>query len=111
MANDLDILTDFIALPNQAIDGNCFTFTNKHVLFSAPWKLHEELLFVIHGSLHVGFFDTTNNLLTETFANAGTVSLQTTLFATDIDDTILVKTFRIDDATIQALKASFAPKA
>ncbi|KAM7270477.1 hypothetical protein ACFE04_029691 [Oxalis oulophora] len=44
-------------------------------------------------------------------ANAGTVSLQTTLFASDINDTILAITFRIDDATIQALKASFAPKA
>ncbi|KAM7273073.1 hypothetical protein ACFE04_027737 [Oxalis oulophora] len=44
-------------------------------------------------------------------ANAGTVSLPTTLFATDIDDTILAKAFKTDVATIQALKAGFAPKA
>jgi quercetin dioxygenase-like cupin family protein len=102
-----------------------------------------ELLFVIQGSLQVGFVDTTNKLFTQTLqlgdifvfpkglvhfqfnndahqpamavsafgsANAGTVSLPTTLFGTGIDDTILAKGFKTDVATIQALKAGLAPK-
>lgn len=40
-------------------------------------------------------------------ANAGTVSLPKTLFATNIDDTILAKSFKTDVATIQALKSGF----
>ncbi|KAJ6368994.1 hypothetical protein OIU78_001379 [Salix suchowensis] len=43
-------------------------------------------------------------------AGAGTVSLPTTLFSTSIDDNILAKPFKIDVATIQALKAGPAPK-
>ncbi|KAJ6765701.1 GERMIN-LIKE PROTEIN SUBFAMILY 3 MEMBER 3 [Salix purpurea] len=43
-------------------------------------------------------------------AGAGTVSLPTTLFTTSIDDNILAKPFKIDVATIQALKAGPAPK-
>ncbi|TXG51060.1 hypothetical protein EZV62_023584 [Acer yangbiense] len=41
-------------------------------------------------------------------ANAGTVSLPITLFATSIDDMILAKAFKTDVATIQALKANEA---
>ncbi|MBA0601553.1 hypothetical protein Gorai_004727 [Gossypium raimondii] len=41
-------------------------------------------------------------------ANAGTVSLPKTLFATNIDDTILAKSFKTDVSTIQALKAGLA---
>ncbi|KAH7541759.1 germin-like protein 9-3 [Ziziphus jujuba] len=43
-------------------------------------------------------------------ANAGTVSLPTTLFATGIDDQVLAISFKIDVATIQKLKAGLAPK-
>ncbi|KAG6751141.1 hypothetical protein POTOM_045659 [Populus tomentosa] len=44
-------------------------------------------------------------------ASAGTVSHPTTgLFATSIDDNILVLAFKTDVATIQALKAGLAPK-
>ncbi|XP_022753756.1 germin-like protein 9-3 [Durio zibethinus] len=43
-------------------------------------------------------------------ANAGTVSLPKTLFATDIDDTILAKSFKTDVVTIQALKAGLTSK-
>ncbi|XVF46935.1 hypothetical protein PTKIN_Ptkin03bG0068300 [Pterospermum kingtungense] len=43
-------------------------------------------------------------------ANAGTVSAPKTLFATNIDDTILAKSFRTDVATIQALKSGLASK-
>ncbi|KAM7269376.1 hypothetical protein ACFE04_024873 [Oxalis oulophora] len=103
-----------------------------------------ELLFVIQGSLNVGFIDTTNKLFTQTLqlgdifvfpkglvhfqfnsdsqdpavavsafgsCNAGTVSIPNNLFGTDIDDTILAKSFKTDVDTIKALKAGFAPKA
>ncbi|KAK6776527.1 hypothetical protein RDI58_027528 [Solanum bulbocastanum] len=101
-----------------------------------------ELLFVIEGSLEVGFVDTTNKLYTQTLqvgdlfvfpkglvhyqynsnsnelatavsgfgsANAGTVSLPTTLFATGIDDQILAKSFKSDIATIHKIKAGLSP--
>ncbi|XP_004251388.1 germin-like protein 9-3 [Solanum lycopersicum] len=101
-----------------------------------------ELLFVVEGSLEVGFVDTTNKLYTQTLqvgdlfvfpkglvhyqynsnrnelatavsgfgsANAGTVSLPTTLFATGIDDQILAKSFKTDIATIQKIKAGLSP--
>ncbi|XP_016679355.2 germin-like protein 9-3 [Gossypium hirsutum] len=100
-----------------------------------------ELLFLVDGSLEVGFVDTTNKLFTQSLqagdmfifpkglvhyqynadpnnpaiaissfgsANAGTVSLPKTLFATNIDDTILAKSFKTDVSTIQALKAGLA---
>ncbi|CAN1171312.1 Germin-like protein 9-3 [Linum perenne] len=101
-----------------------------------------ELLFVLDGSLQVGFVDTTNKLFTQTLqtgdmfvfpkglvhfqynawnstaialsafgsASAGTVSLPTTLFATNIDDTVLAKSFKTDVSVIQALKAGLAVK-
>ncbi|XWS28552.1 hypothetical protein CRYUN_Cryun25bG0079900 [Craigia yunnanensis] len=43
-------------------------------------------------------------------ANAGTVSLPKTLFATNIDDDILAKSFKTDVATVQALKSGLASK-
>ncbi|KDP34423.1 hypothetical protein JCGZ_12704 [Jatropha curcas] len=102
-----------------------------------------ELLFLLDGSLQVGFIDTTNKLYTQTLqvgdlfvfpkglvhfqynadatkpafavsafgsANAGTVSLPSTLFATGIDDNVLAVSFKTDVATIQALKAGLVPK-
>lgn len=103
-----------------------------------------ELLFLLDGSLEVGFVDTTNKLFTQTLqagdlfvfpkglvhfqynadaknsaiavsafgsANAGTVSLPTTLFTTGVDDVILAKSFKTDVGTIQKIKAGLAPKA
>ena len=43
-------------------------------------------------------------------ANAGTVSLPKTLFATNIDDDILAKSFKTDVVTVQALKSGLASK-
>ena len=43
-------------------------------------------------------------------ANAGTVSLPNTLFATGIDDNVLAKSFKTNIATIKALKAGLAPQ-
>ncbi|KAG6758629.1 hypothetical protein POTOM_038988 [Populus tomentosa] len=44
-------------------------------------------------------------------ANAGTVSVPTTVFATGIDDNILARALKTDVATIQKLKAGLAVKA
>ncbi|OMO80584.1 Germin [Corchorus capsularis] len=44
-------------------------------------------------------------------ANAGTVSLPSTLFATGIDDDVLAKGFKTDAATIDRLKAGLGSKA
>ncbi|KAJ9177913.1 hypothetical protein P3X46_009841 [Hevea brasiliensis] len=44
-------------------------------------------------------------------ANAGTVSVPATVFATGIDDAILAKSFKTDVATIQKIKAGLATKA
>ncbi|KAK9283115.1 hypothetical protein L1049_011346 [Liquidambar formosana] len=101
-----------------------------------------ELLFVVDGSLEVGFIDTTNKLYTQTLqighmfvfpkglvhyqysadqpatapsafgsADAGTVSVPSTVFATGIDDSILTKSFKTDAATIEKIKAGLAAKA
>ncbi|CAN1171320.1 Germin-like protein 9-3 [Linum perenne] len=43
-------------------------------------------------------------------ANAGTVSLPPTLFASGIDDDVLVKGFKSDVETIQSLKAGLSAK-
>ncbi|PRQ32477.1 putative germin [Rosa chinensis] len=43
-------------------------------------------------------------------ASAGTVSIPTTLFATNIDDNVLALSFKTDVATIQKLTAGLAPK-
>ncbi|KAF2321607.1 hypothetical protein GH714_000624 [Hevea brasiliensis] len=71
-----------------------------------------ELLFLVYGSLQVGFIDTTNKLFAQTLqtafgsANAGTISVPNTIFTTGIDDNILAKSFKTDVATIQAIKGS-----
>ncbi|XP_024200556.2 putative germin-like protein 9-2 [Rosa chinensis] len=102
-----------------------------------------ELLFLVDGTLEVGFVDTKNNLFTQTLqvgdlfvfpkglvhyqynadsqnsataisafgsASAGTVSISSTLFATNIDDNALALSFKTDIATIQQLKAGLSPK-
>lgn len=44
-------------------------------------------------------------------ANAGLVSVPNTVFTTGIDNGILAKSFKTDIATIQKIKAGFAPEA
>ncbi|CAN1171313.1 Germin-like protein 9-3 [Linum perenne] len=85
-----------------------------------------ELLFVLDGSLQTGdmfvfpkglvhfqynaWNSTAIALSAFGSASAGTVSLPTTLFATNIDDTVLAKSFKTDVSVIQALKAGLAVK-
>ncbi|CAK9158654.1 unnamed protein product [Ilex paraguariensis] len=44
-------------------------------------------------------------------ANAGTVSIPSSLFTNGIDDNVLAKSFKTEVATIQTLKAVLAPQA
>jgi quercetin dioxygenase-like cupin family protein len=99
-----------------------------------------ELLFLVYGSLEVGFVDTKNVLYTQSLqvgdmfifpkglvhhqynptqksaiaissfgsANAGTVSVPLSVFATGIDDGILAKAFKTDVSTIQKIKSGFS---
>ena len=131
-----------------ALSGKSVSFAVLQFLAGTPNPPHThprtfELLFLVQGTLQVGFVDTTNKLFTQTLqtgdifvfpkglvhfqynadpqvpalaisafgsANARTVSIPNTLFTTGIDNNVLVKSFKTDVATIQALKAGLAPK-
>ncbi|KAK9938984.1 hypothetical protein M0R45_015694 [Rubus argutus] len=153
---DPDILTDFVAPPNgtatmaefPALNGQSVSYAVLEFPSGTTNPPHThprsaELLFLVGGTLEVGFVDTKNNLFTQTLkagdlfvfpkglvhfqynpdsqnpalaissfgsASAGTVSIPTTLFATNIDDNVLALSFKTDVPTIQKLKAGFAPK-
>ncbi|XP_041021337.1 germin-like protein 9-3 [Juglans microcarpa x Juglans regia] len=136
-------LVEFPALNGQSVSYAVLQFPAGT---TNPPHIHPrsaELLFLVDGTLQVGFVDTTNKLFNQTLqtgdifvfpkglvhfqynadanksavaisafgsANAGTVSIPTTLFTTGIDDTILAKSFKTSLATIQALKAGLTPK-
>ncbi|KAL5583136.1 hypothetical protein UlMin_015578 [Ulmus minor] len=136
-------LAEFPALNGQSVSYAVLQFP---AMTTNPPHTHPrsaELLFLLDGSLQVGFVDTTNTLFTQTLqtgdlfvfpkglvhfqynadaknpalaisafgsANAGTVSLPNTLFATGIDDNVLAISLKTDVATIQALKAGLTPK-
>ncbi|KAF5466925.1 hypothetical protein F2P56_016806 [Juglans regia] len=136
-------LVEFPALNGQSVSYAVLQFPAGT---TNPPHIHPrsaELLFLLDGTLQVGFVDTTNKLFNQTLqtgdifvfpkglvhfqynadanksaiaisafgsANAGTVSIPTTLFTTGIDDTILAKSFKTNVATIQALKAGLTPK-
>ncbi|RVW60451.1 Germin-like protein 9-3 [Vitis vinifera] len=136
-------LAEFPALNGQSVSTAVLEFPADSVNPPHTHPRSAELLFLLDGSLQVGFVDTTNKLFTQTLqagdmfvfpkglvhfqynvdaknsavavsafgsANAGTVSLPNTVFATGIDDNILAKSFKTDVATIQAIKAGLAPK-
>ncbi|KAH0746741.1 hypothetical protein KY285_008398 [Solanum tuberosum] len=133
---------EFPVLDGQSVSLAVLQFPRRSVNLPHTHPHAAELLFVVEGSLEVGFVDTTNKLYTQTLqvgdlfvfpkglvhyqynsnrnelatavsgfgsANAGTVSLPTTLFATGIDDQILAKSFKSDIATIQKIKAGLSP--
>ncbi|KAH0715484.1 hypothetical protein KY284_008389 [Solanum tuberosum] len=134
--------TEFPVLDGQSVSLAVLQFPRGSVNLPHTHPRAAELLFVVEGTLEVGFVDTTNKLYTQTLkvgdlfvfpkglmhyqynsnrnelatavsgfgsANAGTVSLPTTLFATGIDDQILAKSFKSDIATIQKIKAGLSP--
>ncbi|KAL5765465.1 hypothetical protein ACOSP7_016082 [Xanthoceras sorbifolium] len=107
-AGDPDITSDFITPSNVTgpVDGNFFTFIGMRVLVGAQPTPN---LKVTKASM--AEFPALNGQISAFgSANAGTVSLPITLFATGIDNTILAKAFKTDVATIQALKSALAPK-
>ncbi|XP_039047773.1 putative germin-like protein 9-2 [Hibiscus syriacus] len=97
------------------VDGNLevgfVDTTNK--LFTQSLQSGDMFIFP-KGLVHYQYNADTNNpaIAISAFgsANAGTVSLPKTLFATDIDDAILAKSFKTDVSTIQALKAGLASR-
>ncbi|TYI33551.1 hypothetical protein ES332_A04G141600v1 [Gossypium tomentosum] len=134
-------LVEFPALNGQSVSYAVLQYPASSLNPPHTHPRAAELLFLVDGSLEVGFVDTTNKLFTQSLqagdmfifpkglvhyqynadpnnpaiaissfgsANAGTVSLPKTLFATNIDDTILAKSFKTDVSTIQALKAGLA---
>ncbi|KAF5447482.1 hypothetical protein F2P56_033036 [Juglans regia] len=135
-------MVEFPALNGQSVSYAVLEFANGTTNPPHTHPRSAELLFLVQGSLQVGFVDTTNKLFTQTLqagdmfvfpkglvhfqynaaqtpavgissfgsANAGTVSIPSTLFITGIDDNVLAKSFKTNVATIQALKAGLAPK-
>jgi len=136
-------MAEFPALNGQSVSYAVLEFPSGTTNPPHTHPRSAELLFLIEGTLEVGFVDTKNNLFTQTLqagdlfvfpkglvhfqynadsqypavaisafgsASAGTVSLPTTLFATNIDDNVLALSFKTDVATIQKLKAGLAPK-
>ncbi|XP_044512490.1 germin-like protein 9-3 [Mangifera indica] len=137
-------LANFPALNGQSVSYALLQFPAGAINPPHTHPRSAELLFVVEGSLNVGFVDTNNTLYTQTLqfgdifvfpkglvhyqsnddpkqpaaavsafgsANAGTVSVPLSVFATGIDDVILAKAFKTDVATIQKLKAGLTPKA
>ncbi|KAJ8568484.1 hypothetical protein K7X08_028017 [Anisodus acutangulus] len=131
-ASDPDILSDFIVPAGSAIDGNLFTFNGTRGIFGSiieKFKVTKAskaefpvldgqsvslavLQFPGGGLVHYQYNSDWNKSATAVSAfgsaNAGTVSLPTTLFATGIDDQILAKSFKSDVATIQKMKAGLS---
>jgi quercetin dioxygenase-like cupin family protein len=119
-------LAEFPALNGQSVSFATLEYPAGTINPPHTHPRSAELLFVVDGSLEVGFIDTTNKLYTQTLqlgdmfvfpkglvhyqsnananaknpataisafgnANAGTVSVPSTVFATGIDDNILAK--------------------
>ncbi|CAI9105667.1 OLC1v1004645C1 [Oldenlandia corymbosa var. corymbosa] len=136
--------TEFPALDGQSVSFAVVQYPAGSVNPPHVHPRSAELLFVLKGSLDVGFVDTTNKLFTQTLqendmfvfpkglvhfqfnsdpnsaataiaafgsVNAGTASLPTTLFSTNIDDDVLAESFKTDVPTILKIKAGLAPPA
>ncbi|KAI8008141.1 Germin-like protein 9-3 [Camellia lanceoleosa] len=134
-------MVQFPALEGQSVSYAVLEFPNDSVNPPHTHPRASELLFLLGGSLEVGFVDTTNKLYTQTLefgdmfvfpkrlvhfqynngsngpalalsafgsANAGTVSVPTTVFNTSIFYGILAKSFKTDIATVEKLKAGLA---
>ncbi|GMP22230.1 hypothetical protein CsSME_00000336 [Camellia sinensis var. sinensis] len=133
LAGDPDILSDFIVPQNVShVDASMAEFpalngqsVSYAVLFYPAGSINPphthpraaELLFLVDGTLEVGFVDTKNYnrnhnksaLAISAFgsASAGIVSVPVSVFGTDIDDEILAKAFKTDIDTVKKIKARF----
>ncbi|XP_039122102.1 putative germin-like protein 9-2 [Dioscorea cayenensis subsp. rotundata] len=126
---------EFPVLDGQSVSYAVLQFPSGAVNPPHTHPRGAEVLFLVKGSLQVGFVDTANKLYTQTLqpgdmfvfptglihyqicghnpaivisafrsANAGTVSIPATVFATGIDENILSKSFKTDIPTIEMLK-------
>lgn len=126
--------TEFPALDGQSVSYAILQFPNGSVNPPHTHPRSAELLFLLVGSLQVGFIDTKNVLFCQTLeagdifvfpkglvhfqyatdnsiaisgfgsANAGTVSIPGAVFNTSISSDILAKSFKTDLATIDKIK-------
>ncbi|RZC84085.1 hypothetical protein C5167_046888 [Papaver somniferum] len=136
-------MSEFPGLSGQSVSYAVLEFPVGSVNPPHTHPRSAELLFLISGTLEVGFIDTANKLFTQTLqsgdlfvfpkglvhyqqnvdpqaysiavsafgsANAGTVSVPSSVFASGIPDGILAKSFKTDVATIHAIKTGLAPK-
>ncbi|RVW86719.1 Germin-like protein 9-3 [Vitis vinifera] len=105
-------LAEFPALNGQSVSTAVLEFPADSVNPPHTHPRSAELLFLLDGSLQYNVDAKNSAVAFSAFgsANAGTVSLPNTVFATGIDDNILAKSFKTDVATIQAIKAGLAPK-
>ncbi|RVW60447.1 Germin-like protein 9-3 [Vitis vinifera] len=137
-------LAEFPALNGQSVSFAVLQYPAGGVNPPHTHPRSAEHLFVVEGTLVVGFIDTANKLYSQTLqlgdmfvfpkglvhfqynadakepatalsafgsANAGTVSVPPSVFATGIDDGILAKSFKTDVATIQKIKAGLGGRA
>ncbi|XP_011012394.1 PREDICTED: germin-like protein 9-3 [Populus euphratica] len=111
-ASDPDIVSDFPVPENSIPDADLFTFSGIRGVTPIPLNFFFLLI------LEVGFIDTTNRLFTQTLsigdtfiANAGTISVPTSVLANGIDGMVLAKAFKTDVPTIQKIKTGLAAKA
>ncbi|XAR53522.1 hypothetical protein NMG60_11022111 [Bertholletia excelsa] len=134
-------MAEFPALIGQSVSYAVLLYPSGTVSPPHTHPRAAELLFLLEGSLEVGFVDTKNTLFTQTLetgdmfvfpkglvhyqynsdkknpavalsafgsANAGIVSIPTTVFNTSIFDGVLAKSFKTGVATIRKLKAGLA---
>ncbi|KAK1315631.1 putative germin-like protein 9-2 [Acorus calamus] len=110
-------MEQFPAINGQSVSYAVLLFSSGSVNPPHTHPRSAELLFLVEGSLEVGFVDTTNNndsaIAVSVFgsASAGTISVPTSVFTSGIEDDILAKSFKTDIAIIQKIKAGLAPMA
>ncbi|WRX31652.1 Cupin 1 - like 10, partial [Theobroma cacao] len=101
---------EFPALNGQSVSYAVLQFPTGSINPPRTHPRSAELLFLTAGSLQYNSDAKNPAAAVSAFgsANAGTVSLPKTLFATNIEDGILAQSFKTDVATIQALKSGLA---
>ncbi|KAK7822220.1 germin-like protein 9-3 [Quercus suber] len=131
-------LAEFPALNGQSISFAVLQYPAGSVNPPHTHPRSAELLFLLDGALEVGLLFTQSLQAGDMFvfpkgvvhyqfncdvknsaiaisafvsANAGTISVPTTVFTTGIDNGFLAKSFNTNIATIQAIKAGLTPKA
>ncbi|CAB4283379.1 unnamed protein product [Prunus armeniaca] len=107
-------LAEFPALDGQSVSYAVLQFpsgtTNPHTLIRAPLSCFSLFRGLVHFQYNADSQKPALAISAFGSANAGLVSIPSTLFTTGIDDNVLAISFKTDVATIQKLKAGLAPK-